>query len=149
MIEKKGIEKITKEFLSKFSKEEDLKVAKIEGNVVFMELVTQTPEIFIGKHGLILGDLQHILARILRKKTGEEIFVDLDINQYKEKKTNYLKDLAQGLADEVSLTKKEKILPAMSPYERRIIHLALSERNDVKTESFGEEPERRIAIKPA
>ncbi|MGB9637586.1 MAG: R3H domain-containing nucleic acid-binding protein [Microgenomates group bacterium] len=52
------------------------------------------------------------------------------------------------MADEVILTKREKILPPMSAKERRIIHLILSERKDVKTESFGKEPERRVIIKP-
>ena len=59
-----------------------------------------------------------------------------------------MKDLAKELADEVALTKKEKVLSPMPSYERRIIHLEISKREDVKTESIGEEPERRIVIKP-
>ncbi|RLC39293.1 MAG: hypothetical protein DRH33_03225, partial [Candidatus Nealsonbacteria bacterium] len=72
----------------------------------------------------------------------------LDINQYKKNKIEYLNDLAKSTADEVALSKKEKILPPMPSYERRIIHLTLAEREDVQTESQGEEPERRVVIKP-
>ena len=57
--------------------------------------------------------------------------------------------MAISAADDVALTKKEKQLPPMTAYERRIIHLELaSARPDVVTESIGQEPERRVAIKP-
>jgi len=56
--------------------------------------------------------------------------------------------LARSLADEVAITKKEKILSSMPAYERRIIHLELAGRSDVTTESIGQEPERRIVIRP-
>jgi spoIIIJ-associated protein len=48
----------------------------------------------------------------------------------------------------VALYKKEKELRSMSAYERRIIHMELKERSDVKTESIGQDPDRRIIIKP-
>ena len=145
---KKEIEKIAKDFFSKISKNEKPDLIKIEDNLVSIEFNTESPELFIGKHGSILSDIQYLLAKILRKKVDIDIFVDLDINEYKKNKLSYLKDLAKDLADEVSLNKKEKILPPMSSYERRAIHLALSERKDIKTESIGEEPERRMIIKP-
>ncbi|PIR71473.1 MAG: hypothetical protein COU43_02475 [Candidatus Nealsonbacteria bacterium CG10_big_fil_rev_8_21_14_0_10_37_25] len=78
----------------------------------------------------------------------EPFFIDLDINGYKKKKLDYLKELARSLADEVALTKKEKNLPPMAAYERRIIHLELAGRSDVTTESIGEEPERRVVVRP-
>jgi spoIIIJ-associated protein len=83
-----------------------------------------------------------------RKITTEPFFIDLDISDYKKKKNEYLKELARNTADEVSLSKKEKILPSMSAYERRIIHLELAGRSDVKTESLGQEPDRRIVVRP-
>ena len=91
---------------------------------------------------------------ILRKKIaplggeGNQFYIDLDIQNYKKKKAEYLKELARSLADEVSLTKKEKNLDPMPAYERRIIHLELAERKDISTESIGEEPERKIVIRP-
>jgi predicted RNA-binding protein Jag len=91
---------------------------------------------------------QLILRNLLRKKTGEKIYLDLDINDYKKKRIKYLKELARKVADEVALTKKEKILDPMPAYERRIIHLELAQRNDVLTESIDKEPKRRVVIKP-
>ena len=86
---------------------------------------------------------------ILRRKLQEVFFFDIDINDYKEKKFEYLREMAQESANDVALTKKEKELEPMPAYERRIIHLELSKRTDVKAESLGEEPERRIIIKPS
>ena len=74
-------------------------------------------------------------------------YIDLDINDYKKKKIEYLKETARAVADEVALTKKEKYLPSMPPYERRIIHMELASRSDVTTESIGQEPERKIVIR--
>jgi len=142
------IKKIIKEFFDKMTWEESPEDIEIKDNVVSFEIETETPEILIGKEGKVLNNTQYLLSRVLNKQIGEKIFVDFDVNQYKKKKTNYLKEMAKNAADEVSLTGKEKILPAMTPFERRIIHLALSERKDIKTESEGEEPERRIIIKP-
>jgi spoIIIJ-associated protein len=88
------------------------------------------------------------LKEILRKKIEEQFFIDLDINDYKKKKTEYLKEVARTTADDVSLTKKEKQLAPMPAYERRIIHLELADRSDVITESIGEEPERSVIVKP-
>ena len=75
-------------------------------------------------------------------------YIDLDINDYKKKKKDYLKELACSIANEVALSKKQKELPPMSAYERRIIHLELAERQDVSTESIGQEPERKVIITP-
>ena len=131
------------------TREETPEDIEIKDSVVSFELKTETPEILIGRNGQVLINTQYLLSKIIYKQIGEKIFVDFDINQYKKKKTDYLKEMAKNAADEVSLTEKEKVLPPMTPFERRIIHLALSGREDIKTESVGEEPERRVVIKPA
>ena len=146
--EKKKIEKLIKEFFGKMSSEEKPRIEKIENNIIFLELETKTPDIFIGKHGVVLDDIQLILGKIIKRQVSGEFFVDLDINHYKQNKTEYLKGLAQNLANEAFLEKQEKVLPIMTPRERRVVHIFLGERADVETESIGEEPERRIVIKP-
>jgi len=89
-----------------------------------------------------------LLKAILRRQIDEEFYIDIDINDYKKKKTEYLRELAISVADQVALGRRERALLPMSAYERRIIHLELSERKDVVTESTGEEPDRRIVIRP-
>ena len=151
MENKRDLEKlkeIIERFFQKMSFQVQIEKEELKENVLIINLKTEEPQILIGGGGKTLVDLQKILGKIIRRKVGKEIFLDLDINQYKKNKIEYLKDLAKSTADEVALSKKEKILPPMPSYERRIIHLTLAEREDVQTESQGEEPERRVVIKP-
>jgi spoIIIJ-associated protein len=150
MLDKKDLEKIKKEterFFEKMNFEIEIGIKEDQENIVSVNLKTEEPQILIGKDGQTLMDIQHLLKRILRKDL-EQVFIDFDINEYKKTKKEYLKELAQSSADEVALAKKEKTLNPMSSYERRVIHIELSGRNDVETESIGEEMERRVVIKP-
>jgi len=142
------IKKITKEFFEKTTFEVEIEFLPQKDSTIPINLKIDEPQILIGEGGQTLVEIQHLLKAILKRKISEPFFVDLDINGYKKKKIEYLKELARSLADEVALTKKEKILSSMPAYERRIIHLELAGRSDVTTESIGQEPERRVAIKP-
>ncbi len=143
------IKQITKEFFKKTSLDLEVYFLPIQDNTLSIEIKTSEPQILIGERGQTLADLQHILRAILRRTTEELPYIDIDINDYKKKKIEYLKELAVFTADEVALSKKEKELSPMRAFERRIIHLELAERTDVVTESTGEEPERKIVIKPS
>ena len=116
---------------------------------VYIDVKAEEPQILIGDNGQTLFDIQRLLKIILKRKIKEIFFIDVDISDYKKKKIEYLKDLARNAADEAALTKKEKVLPAMPAYERRIIHLELSGRQDVIAESVGQEPDRKIVVKQA
>lgn len=142
------IKKIIEEFFQKTTFEVKVEVLPQTDQTLLINLETEDPQILIGNQGQTLVEIQHLLKVILKRKVKEPFFIDLDINGYKKKKTDYLKELARSAADEVVLTKKEKNLAPMSSYERRIIHLELAGRSDVTTESLGQEPERRIVIRP-
>ncbi len=132
-------------FFEKLNFKAKLKKAKIENETIILDFEVEDAENLVGE---TLFEIQHLLKAILKKKTKENFYLDLDINDYKKKKIKYLQELAKSVADEVALTKKEKILDPMPAYERRIIHLILAERPDVTTESIGKEPNRRVVIKP-
>ena len=142
------IKKITKDFFKKTTFEVEIEFLPLQELTLPINLKTDEPQILIGEGGQTLVEIQHLLKTILKKKIQEPFFIDLDINGYKKKKIEYLKELAKSAADEVALTKKEKSLAPMPAYERRIIHLELADRQNVTTESIGQEPERRIIIKP-
>jgi len=147
-IDLEKIKKITEEFFDKATFKVEIEVLPEKEQTVPINLKTEEPQILIGEGGQTLTEIQHLLKAILKRKIEENFYIDLDINDYKKKKKEYLKELARSAADEVTLTKKEKILPPMPAYERRIIHLELAERNDVTSESIGKEPERRVVIRP-
>jgi len=152
MIQKDVLEKIKKvveEFFQKMTFEVEVVISLLEENSVSIDIETEKPQILIGEKGQTLIDLQRLLFNVLKRKIPEfSGYINLDINKYKKKKTEYLKELANSVADQVALTKKEKVLPPMQAFERRIIHLELADRSDVTTESIGKEPERRVVIKP-
>jgi len=143
------IKQIVKEFFKKTSFDLEVYFLPIKDNTLSIEIKTDEPQILIGEGGQTLADLQHILKAILRRKTEIPFYLNIDINDYKKKKIEYLKELARTTADEVALSKKEKELIPMRSFERRIVHMELAERNDVITESIGDEPERKIIIKPS
>lgn len=140
--------KTIKEFFQKTTFHIEIEILPQKDSALSVSLKAEEPQILIGDQGQTLLEIQHLLRAILRKKIEETFFVDLDINGYKKKKSEYLEESARSAADEVALTKNEKNLPPMPAYERRVIHLALANRSDVVTESVGQEPERRITIKP-
>ncbi|MDP2637308.1 MAG: R3H domain-containing nucleic acid-binding protein [bacterium] len=138
---------ITKELLKKLEIEVSPKVSRGEEESVEVEIEIDDPQMLIGEKGQTLLELQHLLRLMVRKKLGEAPLLVLDINEYRKSRETYLRELANTTADEVALLKKEKELPAMSAQDRRIVHMVIAERQDVVSESVGEDPERRIVIK--
>ena len=161
MIEKKDLNKI-KETVEEFFNKTTINVSKIEvflleqdnnkdseeekREVVEVGVILDEPQILIGQGGQTLFEIQRLLRNILNKKLGNIFYVNLDINDYKKKKVEYLKSVAKELADQVSLTKETKALIPMSSYERRIIHAELANRGDIITSSQGEGINRHIVI---
>lgn len=151
MLSRNDLDKIKKEvdeFLKMMTIDIESEYLQQKDDTVYVDLKMEEPQVLIGERGQTLLDIQHLLAAILRKKIEGSFYIDLDINDYKKKKIEYLKELARSVADEVALNKKEKILPAMPAYERRIIHMELAGRGNITTESIDKEPERRIVVKP-
>ena len=151
MLSQETVDKI-KETVNEFFQKTTLDVAieilpEREGTIP-VNVKSEEPQILIGEGGQTLIEIQRLLKLSLKKKISEEFYIDLDINDYKKKKIEYLKEIVASGADEVSLTKTEKELAPMPAYERRIVHLEILKRSDVTGESVGEGPARRIVIKP-
>jgi spoIIIJ-associated protein len=146
----KKMKKEVEEFFKQMTFDVEIELLPQRDQTLPVNLKTENPQILIGERGETLLDIQHLLKAILKRKAGikELFYVDLDINDYKKKKIAYLKEMARSATEEVVLTKKEKILPPMPAYERRIIHLELADNSNITTESVGQEPERRIVIRP-
>jgi spoIIIJ-associated protein len=117
---------------------------KIEINVV-----AANSQSVIGKHGAMLDAIQTLAGAVANKGRDDYKRVVVDCENYRDGREVTLNRLAENLAAKsIRLGKKIK-LEAMNPYERRIIHAALSEYEGVKTESEGKEPNRYVVIVPA
>ena len=84
---------------------------------------------------------------MLQREDEEYAKVFVEINDYKKQKEEKLRKLADKMANNVIKFRKPIRLEPMSAYERLIIHTELASRDDVETESIGEEPRRRVVIK--
>ena len=144
----KEVKKLLKQFFDKTGFEVEVESIEKEDNTLSVSLKMEEPQALIGENGKTLACLQTLLGKILRKGHKEPLYLHLDINNYRKRKVEYLKDLARSCADEVALSREEKELAPMPAHERRVIHMALKERSDVNTESRGLEPERRVVVKP-
>lgn len=103
--------------------------------------------LLIGKKGETLGSLQAILGVMFKQKTGEWNRVVVNVGDYREKEEDYLKSLASGAAARAKETGEPQSLYNLKPWQRRIIHLALSNEKGIETESLGEGEERYLVIK--
>ncbi|MBI4137725.1 MAG: hypothetical protein HY472_00565 [Candidatus Sungbacteria bacterium] len=104
----------------------------------------------IGERGATLAAFEFVIKRVLAKKyPGEEAYkFTVDINDYRMRQLEDLKQDVKSAARAVRMYKKEVPLRSMTSFERRIVHLLLEEYPDIMTESVGQEPDRRVVIKP-
>lgn len=105
-------------------------------------------KILIGAHGAHLAALQHIIHCLLRQQLHQQVYTYIDVNGYQARRDRDLLEIAELAAKQVQTTGRTIILKAMSPADRRMIHTGLSARADITTESTGEEPNRKVVIKP-
>lgn len=151
MIEENNIkqaQEIVLEFFDKMTLPVVVEEKNANDKILKIEVHSQEAQALIGYQGKNLGDIQSILAKIIRKKLGDDIFLDIDVNGYKGEKEQRFCDLAQDTADEVVSTGREKVLFPMNAFERRIVHTELSKRSDVKTESIGLGDDRKVVVRP-
>ncbi|MEK7149586.1 MAG: R3H domain-containing nucleic acid-binding protein [Patescibacteria group bacterium] len=91
-------------------------------------------------------DLNQVV-KLVAKKNGWEPVV-IDVNNYRRQRHELILELARAAARKTVATKEEIALPPMNAYERRLIHVELAGRPDLKTESIGEGKERGVIVKP-
>ena len=102
--------------------------------------------IVIGKRGKNLDEIQFLLNLIVNKGRQNYVRVIFNVEDYREKREETLKRLANKMADKCRYYKHKVRLEPMNPYERRIIHSTLQDQSDIITYSEGEEPYRKVVI---
>lgn len=130
--------------------EEEIKIEVAdEDNInILITPPTDSSGIFVGHHGECLAALRMIFSLMIYQRFGIWPKLHLNVNDYQERREDTLKELAQNAADRCVSLQKEIILPNLSSYERRIIHLFLETYKGVRTESRGEAPFRQMVVIP-
>ncbi|HOV43249.1 RNA-binding cell elongation regulator Jag/EloR [Syntrophothermus lipocalidus] len=126
----------------------DYEIQKAEFNdgVVRVNIVGKDMGLLIGRKGETLNSLQFLLGLIVNKDRQEKVRVVLDVEDYRLKREESLKNLALKLSDKVKRTRKSIVMRPMSPQERRIVHTVLQNDPSIVTFSQGEEPNRKVVI---
>jgi len=118
-----------------------------EGSLV-LDVYGSGVSALIGRRGSTLGALQRIVRLITGRRLEERLNLVIDVEGYKERRERNLRNLAERMATTAIQEGDTVSLEPMSPYERRIVHLALRDRSDVRTESVGTGNRRRVTIIP-
>ena len=113
---------------------------------LYIHMVGDTLGILIGRRGETLDALQYLTSLQVNKGRDGYIRVTLDTENYRAKREDSLRRLAQRMANRAQKTGRKVVLEPMNPYERRVLHTALQNHPAVSTHSEGEEPNRRVVI---
>jgi spoIIIJ-associated protein len=142
---------------SKAVLEELLRLMEVPGTVEVtmgteaakLNVVGEDLGVLIGRRGEKLASLQHIVNLIVARREGQLNRIMVDVENYRGRREDQLRDVADRAAQRVAQSGKIIQLEAMPAMERRIVHLALAEHDSVRTQSVGVEPNRRVVILPA
>lgn len=130
---------------------DSIDIQEDENNLFRVNIESEDPSILIGFHGENIHALQHLLKVITWKNTDAEFTVVVDVDNYRKRQEDNVLNLAERKVDMARKTTKMQVLPPMSPYFRRVVHLHLTkpEFSDVETHSIGEGDHRQVTIKLA
>jgi spoIIIJ-associated protein len=120
----------------------------VEGDRAVVSVVGATLDELVGDDGEVLEALQELTRLAVHRKTGTRARLMLDVGGFRVRRRAELADLGRSVAAEVARTGEPKKLRAMSPFERKIIHDAIAVAG-LRSESEGEEPNRRVVVFPA
>ena len=124
----------------------DVYVDDSKEDSLYIHMIGDTLGILIGRRGETLDALQYLTSLQVNKGREGYIRVTLDTENYRAKREDSLRRLAQRMANRAQKTGRKVVLEPMNPYERRVLHTALQNHPSVTTHSEGEEPNRRVVI---
>ncbi|MGQ9645719.1 MAG: Jag family protein [Thermodesulfobacteriota bacterium] len=127
-------------------------MAKIEGVLkegeLHLSIKGDQEGMLIGRHGRTLDSLQFLINRMVNKRLERPVRIVLDINEYRERKREYLTKLAIRMGEKVKSKGSPLAIGPFNAHDRRLIHIALKGDSSVRTESFGEGKLKKVTIIP-
>lgn len=116
--------------------------------LVWVDVRGNDLSILIGPRAETLNALQYVAGLIVSKELGRSIPLVIDVEGFRARRTQQLRQLARRMADQAVKTGRRQVLEPMPASERRIVHIELRDNPQVTTESIGEEPRRKVTIIP-
>lgn len=131
-----------KELLDYMGLNLQMEVLKASDHFVLLNLYGEDNGIIIGKKGKTLNSFEYLLNSLIKN-----VKVEIDVEGFKEKRANTLRDLARKMAEKALKSERAIKLNPMPPRERKIIHEIVNKYEELDTYSEGRDPKRYIVIK--
>jgi spoIIIJ-associated protein len=127
----------------------DLEIEVLQGDdQTEVELTGEDREVLVKAEGRVLLAIQHLLPRLMQGTLGQMVPCRVDSDGFRDSRVADLERLAAKTADEVRRRNRPRTLRPMNPADRRTVHLALKEDEDVTTESAGDGFYKRVTVRP-
>lgn len=128
---------------------QELEIIQTRDRIKVIILGEESAGLLIGREGQTINALQYLVSRIVAKqRPDEQIKIQLDAGQYRERQDDKLRQMALYLADKARQLGRAQSTKPLSSYHRRVVHLALQSDAGISTRSKGEGPLKRVLILP-
>jgi spoIIIJ-associated protein len=121
----------------------------VEGDRAAVSIIGDGLDRLVGPGGATLDALQELTRLAVYRETGVRSRLMLDVGGHRARRREELARIGRDAANRAIETGEPQRLAPMTPFERKVVHDAVAEVEGVSSESEGEEPERRIVIRPA
>jgi spoIIIJ-associated protein len=115
---------------------------------VLIDIEGKDLSFLIGRKAETINALQFVTSLIVGRELGRWVPLQIDVQHYRQRREDELRKLARRIADQVVSTGRKQALEPMPPNERRIVHIELRDNPRVETESVGEDPKRKVTVRP-
>ncbi len=141
------IETVAGDLLGKIEIPNQVNVTEADG-VFLVNIETEESGILIGHHGKNLESLQIMLGLITAKKLDNWVRILVEVGDYRKRREEQLLQMAKNITSQVIESGQAVEMPYLSPNERRVVHMSLSDHPQVTTESVGVGRDRTLIVKP-
>ncbi len=117
-----------------------------DGNAVSCTIESELEEVLIGKDGKTLDSMQYLLRKMIARRIPHRLRLSVDVGNYRERRREELKVKAVELAAQVKKDGKTQVIPALSPSERRVVHMTLQSDKEIRSRSVGDGLFKKILI---
>jgi spoIIIJ-associated protein len=142
------VRELTEELLSLMEIKAEFKVSEDKkNNAVFVDVdAAESAGLLIGHRGETIAAIQAALGMMARKKIGDFVRIIVNVGDWREKQEEQLRSLAEQAAQRARETGESQPLYNLNAAQRRIIHVILSEEDDIETESHGDGQDRYLVV---
>jgi spoIIIJ-associated protein len=125
-------------------------VTEVRDDAVHVEIEGEGLGLLVGPRGATLASLEEVIRAVVQRSTGgHSARVHVDVGGYRQRRREALAEFARGVAEQVKAEGVERSLEPMPPPDRKVVHDTVAEMDGVATTSQGDEPRRRVVIRPA